>query len=115
MAARHDTAHHISSVSVHEHRLPPHTAADFELLVAEGLTIDISVYHSIDGQHRKGEGEMVCALSRCTERKARFDGSAKPGKLAFVLDNRFSWMKAKDVSISVRESSTSTGAVTGAA
>ena len=28
MAARHDTAHHISSVSVHEHRLPPHTAAD---------------------------------------------------------------------------------------
>jgi GTPase SAR1 family protein len=71
--------------------------------VAEGLTIDCSIYHAIDGQHRQGEGEVVCPLLRSTTRQASFEGSAQPGRLVFVLDNRFSWMKSKDIKLIVRE------------
>ncbi len=72
------------------------------------MTIDCSVYHAIDGQHRQGEGEVVCALLRSTTRQASFEGSEQPGKLVFVLDNRFSWMKSKDLKLVVRQRPTAT-------
>ena len=76
--------------------------------MADGLTIDCSVYHAIDGRHRQGEGEVICALMRSSTRQARFEGSAQPGKLVFVLDNRFSWMKSKDLKLVVRQRPTAT-------
>ena len=91
---------HVRSLSVHEHDLPGHTAADYEVTVADGLTIDLSVFHS-KASDRKGEGTVLLPAARTAAEKGRFEGSDAAGKLLFVLDNQFSWAKSKRVRLAV--------------